>query len=201
MELMIVETKELVNSELKAELSILDGLFSSVKGNQKEIAKTVGRIISHELYKDDFEKLTDFLKYIGLNKSTATQFKKFVEYTSEDLIESDFSYSQIVEMFPLVDCGLCTSLSLYITDMMCIDKSMKCCEIRKLVKDKIIAQEETEETEETEESEAEESEVEAEKTDENKQLMIDYLNGLTAGIELDDFDIKMLKSIAKELSK
>lgn len=203
MELMKVETKELINSELKRDLTILNDVFSGVRANQKQIASIIGHIISLEMYKDDFEKLSDFLRYIGLNKSTASQFKKFVEYTTEDLIESDFSYSQIVEMFPLVDCGLCTSLSLYIADMMCIDKSMKCCEIRKLVKDEINAQDETEETEEadaeTADAETAEAEAEAEADIIDYSFYIDYLTSLEVGMELTKDDIKILKQIAKEL--
>ena len=210
MELMIVETKELINSELKEELSILDGLFSSVKGNQKQIAKTIGSIISHELYKDDFEKLTDFLKYIGLNKSTATQFKKFSECVDDDLINSEFSYSQIVEMFPLLDCFEFHFLTIYTTELFDITPSMKCCEIRKLVKDEIIAHEETEEAEEAEaeeaeaeEAEAEEAEAEAEAEAETDVIdysfYIDYLTSLEVGMELTKDDIKILKQIAKEL--
>lgn len=207
MELMIVETKELVNSELKEDLLILDGLFSSVKGNQKQIAKTVGRIISHELYKDDFEKLTDFLKYISLNKSTATQFKKFSECVDDDLINSDFSYSQIVEMFPLLDIFEFHFLTLYTTEMLDITPSMRCCEIRKLVKDEIIEQNESEETEDAETADAETAEAEAEaetESDESKEVIdytfyIDYLTSLEVGMELTKDDIKIFKQIAREL--
>ena len=199
MELMKVETKEIINSELKRDLTILNDLFSGVRANKKQIAGIIGHIISLEMYKEDFEKLSDFLRYIGLNKSSASQLKKFVEYTTEDLRESDFSYSQIVEMFPLVDCGLCTSLSLYIADMMCIDKSMKCCEIRKLVKDEIIAQDETEETETEEIEETEETEDVESKEVIDYTFYIDYLTSLEIGMELTKEDVKILKQIAKEL--
>ena len=194
MELMIVETKELVNSELKSELAILDALFSSVKGDQKQIAETVGYIISHELYKDDFEKLSDFLRYIGLNKSTATQFKKFSECVDDDLIKSDFSYSQIVEMFPLLDVFDFHFLTIYTTEMFDITPSMKCCEIRKLVKDEINVQNETAEAETAEaETEAEEEELI------DYSFYIDYLTSLEVGMELTKDDINILKQIAKEL--
>ena len=192
MELMKMETKELVNSELKSELAILDALFSSVKGDQKQIAETVGYIISHKLYMDDFEKLSDFLKYIGLNKSTATQFKKFSECVDDDLIKSDFSYSQIVEMFPLLDIFDFHFLTIYTTEMFDITPSMKCCEIRKLVKDEIIAHDETEVEADAETADAETAEVI------DYTFYIDYLTSLEVGMELTKDDINILHQIAKE---
>lgn len=196
MELIKVETKTLVNAELRDELTICNNLFANIKGNQKQIALSLGKVIANELYTADFDKLSDFLRYIGLNKSTASQFKKFVEYTTEDLRESDFSYSQIVEMFPLVDCGKYHSLSLYTTEMFDIDETMTCREIREIVKD-IIIDDEVEEAEVEAEEEAE-AEAEAEEVI-DYSFYIDYLTSLEVGMELTKDDIKILNQIAKEL--
>lgn len=200
MELIKVETKTLVNAELKDELTICNNLFANIKGNQKQIALSLGKVIANELYTADFDKLSDFLRYIGLNKSTASQFKKFVEYTTEDLRESDFSYSQIVEMFPLVDCGKYHSLSLYTTEMFDIDESMTCREIREIVKD-VINDVEVEEAEAEAEAEVEaeaEAEAEAEEVI-DYSFYINYLTSLEVGMELTKDDVKILKQIAKEL--
>ena len=184
MELIKVETKTLVNAELRDELTICNNLFANIKGNQKQIAVSLGKIIVNELYTADFDKLSDFLRYIGLNKSTATQFKKFVEYTSEELIASEFSYSQIVEMFPLVDCWHYDSLSLYTPEMLGIDESMTCREIREIVKAII--------------NDNEYVDAEAEEVI-DYSFYIDYLTSLEVGMELTKDDIKILKQIAKEL--
>ena len=200
MELIKVETKTLVNAELRDELTICNNLFANIKGNQKQIALSLGKVIANELYTSDFDKLSDFLRYIGLNKSTASQFKKFVEYTSEDLRESDFSYSQIVEMFPLVDCGKYHSLTLYTTEMFDIDESMTCREIREIVKDIINDEVEVEEAEAEAETESEEAEAEAEAEEViDYSFYINYLTSLEVGMELTKDDIKILKQIAKEL--
>lgn len=199
MELMKVETKEINNSELKRDLTILNEVFSGVRANQKQIASIIGHIISLEMYKDDFDKLSDFLSYIRLNKSTASQFKKFVEYTTEDLRESDFSYSQIVEMFPLVDSGRYGSLSIDITELIDVNNSMTCREIREIVKEFINYEVEVDE------AEAEEAEAEAEaESNESEEVIdytfyIDYLTSLEVGMELTKEDVKILKQIAKEL--
>ena len=200
MELIKVETKTLVNAELRDELTICNNLFANIKGNQKQIALSLGKVIANELYTADFDKLSNFLQYIGLNKSTATQFKKFVEYTTEDLRESDFSYSQIVEMFPLVDSGRYGSLSIDITELIDVNESMTCREIREIVKDFINYEVELEE----EEAEAEaETEAEAKETESEKVIdysfYIDYLTSLEVGMELTKDDIKILNQIAKEL--
>lgn len=200
MELIKVETKTLVNAELRDELTICNNLFANIKGNQKQIALSLGKVIVNELYTADFDKLSDFLRYIGLNKSTASQFKKFVEYTSEDLVESDFSYSQIVEMFPLVDCGRHQYLTLYTTEMLDIDVSMTCREIREIVKDIINYNEDAEAEAEVEaEAEAEEEEEVEEEEIIDYSFYIEYLTSLEVGMELTKDDIKILKQIAKEL--
>lgn len=207
MELIKVETKNLANAELREELSTCNNLFANIKGNQKQIAISLGKIIVGELYKSDFEKLSNFLRYIGLNKSTATQFKKFVEYTSEDLIESNFSYSQIVEMFPLVDCEQCTSLSLNIVEMFDINESMTCREIRDIVKyvitDEVEAIDSEAEAEAEAEVEVEAEEAEAEEAEAEESIdysfYIEYLTSLEVGTELTKDDIKILKMIAREL--
>lgn len=188
MELIKVETKTLSNAELREELTICNNLFANIKGNQKQIALSLGKVIVNELYTVDFVKLSDFLRYIGLNKSTASQFKKFVEYTTEDLRESDFSYSQIVEMFPLVDSGHYGLLSFDITELIGIDESMTCREIREIVKEFI-----------NNEVEAETEEVEAETEVIDYSFYIEYLNSLDVGDELTKDDVKILKQIAKEL--
>ena len=200
MELIKVETKTLVNAELRDELTICNNLFANIKGNQKQIATSLGKVIVNELYTADFDKLTDFLRYIGLNKSTASQFKKFVEYTTEDLRESDFSYSQIVEMFPLVDSGRYGSLSIDITELIDVDETMTCREIREIVKDFINYEAEVEaEAEDVTEDETEtETEAEAEELI-DYSFYIDYLTSLEVGMELTKDDIKILKQIAKEL--
>ena len=199
MELIKVETKTLVNAELRDELTICNNLFANIKGNQKQIALSLGKVITNELYTADFDKLSDFLRYIGLNKSTATQFKKFVEYTTEDLKESDFSYSQIVEMFPLVDSGRYGSLSIDITELIDVNESMTCREIREIVKDFINYEGEV--TEAEAEAESEEAEAESEEAEEviDYSFYIDYLTSLEVGMELTKDDIKILKQIAKEL--
>lgn len=201
MELIKVETKNLTNVELREELSICNNLFANIKGNQKQIAISLGKIIVGELYKSDFENLSDFLHYIGLNKSTATQFKKFVEYTTEDLRDSDFSYSQIVEMFPLVDNGRYGSLSLDITELIDINESMTCREIREIVKDFINYEVEVTETEVEESEEVGDTEREDEEVEEviDYSFYIEYLTSLEVGTELTKDDIKILKLIAREL--
>ena len=61
MELIKVETKTLVNAELRDELTICNNLFANIKGNQKQIALSLGKVIANELYTADFDKLSDFL--------------------------------------------------------------------------------------------------------------------------------------------
>lgn len=202
MELIKIETKELANKELKKVLNTVNSLYENLKGNQKLIAYNLGTLINTEAWKDDFEKLSDFLRYIGLNKTTASFFKKFASCVDTNVISSEFSYTQIVETFPLLEDVETTAITIELLNYLEIKSEMSCKEIREIVKKVLESSVVVDVEEESEESEAEtEEETEAEEIDESKQMMVDYLNSLTSGIELDDFDIKMLKSIAKELSK
>ena len=198
MELIKVETKEIVNSALKEELNNLNNLFSGVRANQKYIARTIGQIIVLELYKDDFDKLSDFLRYIGLNKSTATQFKNFVECVDSDLIESEFTYSQIIEMLPLKDAFDYSTITLFTAECFDILPTMTCRQIREIVKEAVnVAEVAQVEAEDEAEDEAEAEEEAEEVID--YSFYIDYLTSLEVGIELTKDDIKILKQIAKEL--
>ena len=205
MELIKVETKEIVNSALKEELNTLNNLFSGVRANQKYIARTIGQIIVLELYKDDFDKLSDFLRYIGLNKSTASQFKNFVECVDSDLIESEFTYSQIIEMLPLKDAFDYSTITLFTAECFDILPSMTCRQIREIVKEAVNVAETAEAEAEESEAEAEESEAESEESEAEAEEVIDYsfyieyLTSLEVGTELTKEDVRILKMIAKEL--
>ena len=198
MELIKVETKEIVNSALKEELNTLNNLFSGVRANQKYIARTIGQIIVLKLYKDDFDKLSDFLRYIGLNKSTASQFKNFVECVDSDLIESEFTYSQIIEMLPLKEAFDYSTITLFTAECFDILPSMTCRQIREIVKEAVKVAETAEAEDEVESEEAEAESEEAEEVI-DYTFYIDYLTSLEVGMELTKDDIKILKQIAKEL--
>ena len=196
MELTVVKTTELTNTELAKSLNTVNSLVSDLKSNQKLIAFNIGTIVNEELWADDFEDSKAFCKYLNISKASASQFKKFATVVEFEVINSNFSYSQITETFPLLD--LMDNISLKALNDFEITSDMTCSEIRKKVKSIIDSQivDEPTDGETTEESEASE-----ETTESDINYLINYLENLKEGIEIDNEDIKVFKQIVKELKK
>ena len=191
MELTVVKTTELTKS-----LNTVNNLVSDLKSNQKLIAFNIGTIVNEELWADDFEDSKAFCKYLNISKASASQFKKFATVVEVEVINSDFSYTQITETYPLLD--LMDRITIKSLNDLEITSDMTCSEIRKKVKSiidsQIVDEATTEET--TEESEASE-----ETTESDIDYIINYLENLKEGMEIDNEDIKVFKQIVKELKK
>ena len=196
MELSVVKTTELTNKELAKSLNTINGLVCDLKNNQKLIAFNIGTIINDEMWVDDFKDTKTFFKFLNISKATASQFKKLASVVDVEVVNSDFSYSQIAETYPLLD--LMDRITIKSLNDFEITSDMSCSEIRKRVKSiidsQIVDEPTTEET--TEESEASE-----ETTESDIDYLINYLENLEAGIEIDNEDIKVFKQIVKELKK
>lgn len=196
MELTVVKTTELTNKELAKTINTVNNLVTDLKSNQKLIAFNIGTIVNEELWADDFEDLKAFCKYLNISKASASQFKKFATVVEVEVINSDFSYTQITETYPLLD--LMDNITMNSLNDFEITSDMTCSEIRKkvnaIIEAQIVDEPTTEET--TEESEASE-----ETTESDIDYLINYLENLEAGIELDSEDIKVFKQIVKELKK
>ena len=196
MELSVVKTTELTNKELAKTINTVNNLVTDLKANQKLIAFNIGTIVNEELWADDFEDSKAFCKYLNISKASASQFKKFASVVDVEVVNSDFSYSQIAETYPLLD--LMDMITIKSLNDFEITSDMTCNEIRKKVKSIIDSQIVDEPT--TEET-SEESEASEEMEESNIDNLINYLENLEAGIELDSEDIKVFKQIVKELKK
>lgn len=196
MELTVVKTNELTNKELTKSLNTVNTLVSDMKANQKLIAFNIGTIVNEELWADDFEDSKAFCKYLNISKASASQFRKFATVVELEVINSDFSYTQITETYPLLD--LMDNISLKALTDLEITSDMSCKEIRKKVNAIIEAQIVDEPT--TEET-TEETETSGEMEESNIDYLINYLENLKEGIELDNEDIKIFKEVIKELKK
>lgn len=196
MELTTVKTTELTNKELAKSLNTINGLVCDLKNNKKLIAFNIGTIINDEMWVDDFKDTKTFFKFLNISKATASQFKKLASVVDVQVVNSDFSYSQIAETYPLLDL-MDTIRMQYLNDLE-ITSDMTCSEIRKKVKSIIDSQIVDEPTEgET----TEETETSGETTESDIDYLINYLENLEAGIELDNEDIKVFKQIVRELKK
>ena len=196
MELSVVKTTELTNKELAKTINTVNNLVTDLKSNQKLIAFNIGTIINDEMWADDFKDTKTFFKFLNISKATASQFKKFASVVDLDVVNSDFSYSQIAETYPLLD--LMDTITMHSLNDLEIKSDMTCKEIRKKVNTIIEAQIVDEPTDgET----SEESEASEEMQESNIEYLINYLENLKDGIELDKEDIKIIKEVVKELKK
>ena len=218
MELVIREVKEIGNKDLQDCLFNLVSAIEDEKESKKDIAKYVGKIVYEELYKDDFETVTEFAKYLNLSKSSLTQFKNYFDMTETGVAKSldltnyfkALSYTQIIELYPLYKAVFIDNYGMeenFLDALIfAIDKSTK--SIREYVAQtldiitftgsKKIENSENETCEEYENKTCEESEN---KTNNEVEIYINYLKDLEEGTELDKADICIIKSIINILEK
>ena len=189
MEIIIKETKEIVNTELSDCLNKVSELVINSKHNQKKIVDYLGKIVSKKMYETDFDSLKDFSNYIGLGQATLSQYKTFFAKVDVSLIydclpENDYSYTQIMESIKIIDKFDTPFLTGEILRDNGIYPSMSC-----------KVSEDIEETESNKES----GETESNKESVIIESYIDYLNGIETGTVIDDFDVKMFKNISSYL--
>ena len=218
MELVIREVKEIENKDLQDCLFNLVSAIENEKESKKDIAKYVGKIVYEELYKDDFETVTEFAKYLNLSKSSLTQFKNYFDMTETSVAKSldlsnyynSLSYTQIIELYPLYKAVFIDNYGVednFLDALIfAIDKSTK--SIREYVTQTLdiitftgnenIENSENETCEEYESETCEESEN---KTNNEVEIYINYLKDLQVGTELDKTDISIIKSIINILEK
>lgn len=87
-----VEDLECLKSEiLRDELKSAIEQNYLMKQSSKEFAKTIGGIVLHELYTDDFEKKKDFSNFIGVSPSNLSKYAKYAKLIDEYPIFSKMS--------------------------------------------------------------------------------------------------------------
>lgn len=218
MELIINESKIVTSVELNDALKNLRDAIVDERKSKKDIAKYIGKIVYQSLYADDFKNVAEFAEYIGLSKSSLTQFKNYYDMTETGFVKSvdlsnyynSLSYTQIIELYPLYKAVFIDNYGMeenFLDALIfAIDKSTKA--IREYVTQTldIITPLKTENNEKSENETCEEFESETSEEAENKtnnevEIYINYLKDLEVGIELDNADISIIKYIINILEK
>ena len=181
------------------ELSIeLFNIMESIRQGNKsawEIARAYSRIVSEELFDEDFDTLKEFAEYVGVSPATITQYCKAVAFIdgqpdmNDDTVSVGSAYllstlgeklGEFVAWLEEQDINL---LTLSVAGLK---------ELMKQFKNKDVEPtEETEETEETEDTEETEETVETEEIDKEGQILLIVMTMERYGITIEDIQAHM----------
>lgn len=218
MELIINESRIVTNKELNDALKNLRDAILDERKSKKDIAKYIGKIVYESLYADDFKNVAEFAEYIGLSKSSLTQFKNFYDMTETGFAKqvdlskyyNSLSYTQIIELYPLYKAVFIDNYGLEENFLdalsFAIDKSTKAIREYVIQTLDIVTPLKTENNEKSEnetcaESENQKNEKHENETNNDVEIYINYLKDLQVGTELDKADISIIKSIIIILEK
>ncbi len=181
------------------ELSIeLFNIMESIRQGNKsawEIARAYSRIVSEELFDEDFDTLKEFAEYVGVSPATITQYCKAVAFIDGQPDMNDDTVS-VGSAYLLSTLG--EKLGEFVTwleeqDINLLTLSVAGLkELMKQFKNKDVEPtEETEETEDTEETEETEETVETEEIDKEGQILLIVMTMERYGITIEDIQAHM----------
>ena len=87
--LTVANVTTLASKELTVELFNIMNAINEGNKSAWEVARAYKRIIDDELFDEDFENVQEFALYVGVSKSTISQYIKAVEFIDKH----DFDYS------------------------------------------------------------------------------------------------------------
>lgn len=94
------ELKTITNTTLMKRVNTIRNEFAKVEKSAWTVAKCYYDIVNGELFKDDFETLTAFAEYMGVNKSTISRMVN--AYTKKLACGLDaYTSTQVIEMLPI----------------------------------------------------------------------------------------------------
>lgn len=125
-ELTIYNTTELTNKKLVKEINVLNKACEKDFSNKWLVADTIAKIVSSELYLEDFENEKNLAEYLGMKRSYLNRMKRASEYHklgSYEVIEDgktvieyplgNMTVNQIIELLPIPADSLFTIMSDY----------------------------------------------------------------------------------------
>lgn len=139
------ELKTITNQTLVKRINTIRNEFAKVEKSAWTVAKCYYDIVNGELFKEDFETLTAFAEYMGVNKSTISRMVN--AYTKKLACGLDaYTTAQVIEMLPIKDNEKVTEC----IEVMAITPSDTQKQVRTKVKEYLHPTEEKEEVEESE---------------------------------------------------
>ena len=170
-ELTVIQSSSLQNSKLRTQVNKINTAIVKSNKSSWEVAEAISKIITEELFAQDFEKEEDFAKYIGMSRPQLNKMKRLVLYRDTVNLSPDFTVTKVMEMLPINIDELQDFIESYeVTPNMTVAEIRECVKLwnGKFVESEEdeIEQEDSETTNETEDNNTNES------VDENKTFSI-----------------------------
>ena len=155
LELTTINTTELANKKLGAQLNTIKKAVDTGNNQQWKIADAIATIVDDELFVDDFETEGNLAKVLGMSRPNLNKMKKASHYHKEVEELNNFTLTKVMELLIIPKEKIVEFLDDYM-----ITPSSTCREVREAVSawkdDNIVADAEiTDAEDETNEDESE----------------------------------------------
>ena len=169
LELTTINTTELANKKLGAQLNAIKKAVDTGNNQQWKIADAIATIVDDELFVDDFETEGNLAKVLGMSRPNLNKMKKASHYHNEVAELNAFTLTKVMELLVIPQDEIVDFLDGYM-----ITPSSTCREVREAVSawkdDNIVADAEITDAEDSEDTEDATDEVEQEsKVDEESK--------------------------------
>ena len=163
-ELTTINTMELTNKKLGAQLNNIKKAVDTGNNQQWKIADAIATIVDDELFVDDFETEGNLAKALGMSRPNLNKMKKASHYHKEVEELNDFTLTKVMELLVIPKEEIVDFLDGYM-----ITPSSTCREVREAVSawkdDNIVADAEITDAEDAEDENESESTVVDDSTD------------------------------------
>ena len=161
LELTTINTTELANKKLGAQLNAIKKAVDTGNNQQWKIADAIATIVDDELFIDDFETEGNLAKVLGMSRPNLNKMKKASHYHKEVEELNAFTLTKVMELLVIPQEEIVDFLDGYM-----ITPSSTCREVREAVSawkdDNVVADAEITDAEDAEDAEDANDEVEQE---------------------------------------
>ena len=149
LELTTINTTELANKKLVAQLNTIKKAVDTGNNQQWKIADAIATIVDDELFVDDFETEGNLAKVLGMSRPNLNKMKKASHYHKEIAELNAFTLTKVMELLVIPQEEIADFLDSYM-----ITPSSTCREVREAVSawkdDNIVADAEITDAEDAE---------------------------------------------------
>lgn len=103
-ELTVIQFNGVVsNVNLQKQLTKINTAIVKSQKSSWEVATAVNKILTEELYADDFEKEQDFADFLGMSRPNLNKMKRAVDLKKNHKLSDDWSLTKAFEMLTIKD--------------------------------------------------------------------------------------------------
>lgn len=103
-ELTVIQFNGIVNNvNLQKQLTKINTAIIKSQKSSWEVATAVNKILTDELYADDFEKEQDFADFLGMSRPNLNKMKRAVDLKNKHKLSDDWSLTKAFELLTIKD--------------------------------------------------------------------------------------------------